>query len=109
MSSKYDLDDFEKIVNKELSVKDVAIKYGVSESRIRHALNDKGMYINRRIVVISPYKTIVCQDKQKCADELKVSRQTISNALKGKRIPMFEELGIKIRYEDERWKFYKAL
>jgi len=100
MNSRYDLDDFEKIVKKELTVKDVAIKYSVSENRIRQAMIERGYHINKRIKIVSPYKTIYCQDKQKCADELNVSRQTIINALKGKRIPMFEELGIQVMYEE---------
>ena len=101
MNCKYDLDDFEKIVNKEKTVGEIAKKYGVSPSRIRQALSERGYHINKRVVIISPYKTIICQDKQKCADELKVSRQTIINALKGIRVPTLDELGIKIMYEEE--------
>ena len=101
MNNKYDIRDFEKIVAKEMTVKEMATKYGVSEKKIRQALNSRGFHLIKRVKIISPYKTIVCQDKQKCAEELKVSRQTIIKALKGERIPMFEELGIKIEYEEE--------
>ena len=101
MNSRYDLDDFEKIIRREITVKEIAEKYGVSQGRIRCALIERGYHINKRIKIVSPYKTMVVQDKQKCADELNVSRQTIINALKGKRIPMFEELNIKISYYNE--------
>lgn len=101
MNSKYNLDDFEKIVAKEITVNEVAKKYGVSPNRIRQAMIDRGYHINKRIKIVSPYKTIICQDKQKCADELNVSRQTIINALKGKRVSAFEELGIKVMYAEE--------
>ena len=101
MNIKYDLDDFEKVIKKEMSVKEMSVKYGVSSSRIRQALIERGYHINKRVMIKSPYKTIICQDKQKCADELKVSRQTIINALKGKKVAMFDELGITIEYVDD--------
>lgn len=101
MNIKYDIEDFEKVVARELTIKDLAIKYGVSENRIRVALNKRGFHLHKRIKIVSPYKTIICQDKQKCADELKVSRQTIIKALKGVEIPMFKELGITIKYEGD--------
>lgn len=100
MNNRYDVNDFEKVVNEEISVVELANKYGVSPNHIRQAMYNRGYHIHKRIVIVSPYKTMYVQDKQKCAEELGVSRQTIVNALKGKRIPMFEELGIKVMYDD---------
>lgn len=101
MNIRYDISDFEKVVKKEITVGEMAIKYGVSQSRIRQALNERGYHINKRIKIISPYKTVIVQDKQKCAEELNVSRGTIVRALKGIRVPTLDDLNIKLVYEDE--------
>ena len=103
MNSKYDLDDFEKVITKEKTIGEIAHKYGVSPNRIRQAMIERGYRLNKRIKIISPYKVIVVQDKQKCADELNVSRQTVVRALKGIRVPTLDDLGIKIMYDDENY------
>ena len=103
MNSKYDINDFEKIVKKETTVREIANKYGVSQARIRQAMIERGFHINKKIKIVSPYKTIVVQDKSKCAEELNVSRQTVIRALKGISVPTLEQLGIKIMYDEETY------
>ena len=105
MNCKYNEDDLIKIIRKEATVMEISHKYGSSYQAIRKALYRYGYRAHKKIKISSPYKKdIYVEDIQKCADELKVGRTTIIRALKGEKVPMFDELNIKVEYigdEDE--------
>ena len=97
MNSKYEIEDLET-----LSVKELCEKYSSSEEAVKKALYRFGIRKHRAIKITSPYKKpMIVADKQKCADELKVSRFTVEQALKGKRVPTLDELNIHIEYAEE--------
>jgi len=94
---KYNIKDFEKVADGKVSVEDMSEFYGVSRTAFILAMNRSGYYLNKtKIKIISPYTTKIVYSYHSCALELKVSEQTIRNALKGKRVKLFEELGIKL-------------
>ena len=97
--NKYEQEDLEN-----LSVEELCKKYGSSESAIKKAMYRNGYRKHKAIKIISPYKeAIYVADKQKCAEELRVSRRTIDRSLKGEKVKILEELNIKIMYvEDDR-------
>ncbi len=98
MNSKYDYDDLEK-----LSVRELCNKYGSSVQAIKKALYRNGIRKFKTIKITSPFKEpIYVADKQKCADELNISRQSVINALNGKNVKILDELGIKIEYAEEK-------
>ena len=97
MNSKY---EYEDLAN--LSVEELCEKYNVSEKTIKMALYRNGFRKHRAIKIISPYhEPVIVADKQKCAEELRLSQKTIDKALKGKRVPILEELNIKVEYAEE--------
>ena len=100
MNSKYEIEDLEN-----LSVKELCEKYGSSEKTVKMALYRFGVRKHRAVRILSPYKTpVVVADKQKCAEELRLSRRTVDKALKGERVPILEELNIKLEYvEENQW------
>ena len=94
---KYNIKDFEKVANGKASVEEMSELYCVSREAFIRAMNKKGYYLNKtKIKIISPNKTKIVYSYSACADELKVSIETIRNALKGKRVKTFEDLGIKV-------------
>jgi len=99
---KYDEKDFIKYDNKAITVQELCAKYNVSLNTMRKAINRRGIHpLKKRIIIKTPYKTVVCESVNDASDELKVSRTTIYYALKGQRIPLFEETGIEI-YEEKK-------
>lgn len=100
MNKKYDYSDFQKIVDKELTIEDVAQKYNVSKELIHRQMNRAGYYISKRkIVITSPYKQIQCDSISEAAKQLNISTTSVINALKGKEITILKELNITIREE----------
>lgn len=97
MNKRYDYKDFQAIVDRKMTLKQVAEKYNTTPDRIHRAMNRAGYYIsNRKIIIISPYKRIECRSVAECAKQLNVSTTSIVNALKGKNVNIFKELNIKI-------------
>jgi len=94
MNTKYDLLDLET-----MSVDELCEKYGVSKATIKKALYRNGFRKHKKIKITSPYseETYVA-DIQKCADELKVSRETVYRALRGEKVPTLDDLNIKVEY-----------
>ena len=95
--SKYEQEDLEN-----LSVEELCAKYGSSKGAIKKAMYRNGYRKHKAIKIISPYKEpVIVADKQKCAEELRLSRRTIDRALKGECVPTLNELNIKIEYVEE--------
>ena len=94
---KYNEKDLEKVAQGKVSVEDMCELYCVSRENFIKAMNRKGYYLKKTTIkIISPNKIKIVKSFSACAYELKVSERTIRNALKGKRIKLFEELGIKL-------------
>ena len=94
---KYDIKDFEKVAKGTMSLDEASKLYGVSKTNFVKAMNRSKYYIRKtKIKIITPLKTKIVYSYSACADELKVSEMTIRNALKNKRVKLFEELGIKL-------------
>ena len=94
---KYKLKDFENVASGKSAIEDMCEYYGVSRKLFIQAMNRKGYYLKKTTLrIISPNKTKIVHSFSACADELGVSEQTIKNAIKGKRVKLFEELGIKV-------------
>lgn len=92
---KYLEEDLEAIAKGTLDIEVVANRYGVSKDTLRRCLNRRGYHLRKvKIKIISPHKKKVVGSIQECADELKVSRSTIENALKGKRVLLLEDMNI---------------
>ena len=99
MKTAYDETDFEKVASGSVSADEMAKKYKVKLSTFKKAFQRRGYRVRKRIKIVSPYKTIYVSDIQKCAEELRLSRSTIVSALKGKRVPILDDLNIKIERE----------
>ena len=94
---KYEDKDFEKVIDGEVSINDMCDKYGVARKTFIRAMNKKGYFIKKtKIKIISPHKTKTVYSYSACADELGVSERTVRNALKGKHIKLFDDMGIKV-------------
>ena len=92
---KYLEEDLEAIAKGTLDIEVVANRYGVSKDTLRRCLNRRGYHLRKvKIKIISPHKKKVVGSILECADELKVSRSTIENALKGKRVLLLEDMNI---------------
>lgn len=101
-TKKYLEEDFERYDRKEITVQELCKKYNVTLNTMRKAINRRGIHpLKKRIVIKTPYKTVVCESVSEASDELRVSHTTIYYALRGRRIPLFEEMGIEI-YEEKR-------
>lgn len=99
---KYLPEDFDRYERKEITVQELCQKYNVSLNTMRKAINRRGIHpLKKRIVIKTPYKTLICESVNEASDELRVSRTTVYYALKGRRIPLFEEMGIEI-YEEKK-------
>ena len=94
---KYLEEDLEAIAKKETTIKAVAEKYGVSQNAVLRILNMRGYHLRKqKIKIKTPYKTVVVGSIQECAETLKLSTQSIRNALKGQRIKTLEDLHITV-------------
>lgn len=94
---KYLEEDLLAIVHKEKTLKEVAGKYGVSQNSLIRCLNRRKYYLRKmRIKIKTPYKTTIVDSVQECADTLHLSKETIRQALKGKKIKTLEELNVKL-------------
>ena len=94
---KYNEKDFEKVIKKTATISEMSEFYGVSREAFILAMNRKGYFIKKtKLKIITPHKTKIVHSFSACAYELKVSEQTIRNYLKGKRVKVFEDLGIKV-------------
>ena len=95
---KYNVKDFEKVANGKANIEDMCEFYGVKKQVFVNAMNRAGFYSNKtKIKIVSPSKTKIVYGYNACAEELKVSPQTIRNAVHGQRVKVFEELGITIQ------------
>ena len=94
---KYDIKDFEKVVNGNTTIQEMCAHYNVSRQTFIRAMNKKGFYLKKtKLRIITPNQTKVVSSISECSYELKVSDETIRNYLKGKPIKLFDEMGIKI-------------
>ena len=94
---KYELKDFEDVVNGKSTIEVMCERYKVSRQTFIRSMNKKGFFIKKvKLKIITPTKTKVVSSISECAYELKVSDKTIRNYLKGKRIKLFDELSIHI-------------
>jgi hypothetical protein len=94
---KYNEKDFEKVAQGKKTIQEMCEYYGVSREAFILAMNRKKYYVKKtKIKIVSPTKTKIVYSFSACAYELKVSEQTIRNYLKGKRVKLFEDLGIRI-------------
>jgi len=95
--SKYEQEDLET-----MSVEELCKKYGSSEQAIKKAMYRNGYRKYKAVRIISPYKEpVIVADKQKCAEELRLSKRTIDRALKGERVPILEELNIRLEIVED--------
>ena len=87
--------DLQDIVDKKVSINDIAIKYHTSISNVRRAMNKRKYYVNKqRITIKSPYGTKVVDSAREGALELGISIQSVKNALNGKYPRILKELEI---------------
>lgn len=94
---KYLEEDLEAIAKKQKTIKQVAEEYGVSQNSLLRILNMRGYHLRKRKIRIrTPYKTVVVGSIQECAETLKLSTQSIRNALKGQRVKTLEDLHITV-------------
>ena len=94
---KYKNEDFDKIKRKEATIDEIASKYNVSKHSIILAMNKRGIYTQKKSILIkSPFGKRIVSSIQDCADELKISRDSVKRALKGKRVALLEELNIEL-------------
>lgn len=94
---KYLEEDLEAIAKKEKTLKEVALKYGVTQSALRRCLNRHNYHSRKvKIIIRTPYNSAMVGSVQECAETLKLSRSTIYNALNGKPIKTLDDLGIKL-------------
>lgn len=94
---KYEDKDFEKVIDGDVSIKEMCDKYSTSRKNFIRAMNKRGYYIKKtKIKIISPHKTKIVYSYSACADELGVSERTVRNALEGKHIKLFDDMGIKV-------------
>lgn len=99
---KYDENDLIKVIKNQATITEMEHKYGSSYQAIKKALYRYGYRSHKQIKISSPYKKdTYVSDIQKCADELKVGRTTIIRALRGEKVPMLDELNIKVEYVGE--------
>lgn len=95
--AKYDNEDFDKIKRKEATIEEIANKYNVSKHSIILAMNKRGVFTQKKSVLIkSPFGNRVARSIQDCADELKISRDSVKRALKGERVAILEALNIEL-------------
>ncbi len=100
---KYRLEDIEQLKTKTISPKELAKKYGVSEQSIYRLCEREHIHFYKPVIVIhSPYEDIYVRGKQECAEELHISYASVSNALKGKKVKVLEELGITLSYREKK-------
>lgn len=93
--NKYEIEDFEAIKKGDTTIKDVALKYGVSVKALQMAINRSGIYLKKKIVIIhTPYGAKKCIGIREVANELNLSQWTIKRALKGERVKTLEDLDI---------------
>lgn len=94
---KYLDEDLEAVTKGLVTIDDLAKDYGVSRETLRRYLNRHGYHIRKvKIKIITPYRTQRVGSIQECAETLKLSRYTIERALKGERVKVLDELGIKL-------------
>lgn len=94
---KYDIKDFEKVASGKSTIQEMCDFYDVSRQSFIRAMNKRGFYLKKtKIRIITQNQTKVVKSISDCAYELKVSDETIRNYLKGKRIKLFDDMGIKI-------------
>lgn len=94
---KYNDKDFEKVIKGKATIDEMCEFYNVSHDVFIKAMNRKGFYMRKtKLKITSPSKTKIVYSFSACAYELKVSEQTIRNYLKGKRVKIFEDLGVKV-------------
>ena len=95
--NKYEQEDLEN-----LSVEELCKKYGSTEQAIKKAMYRNGYRKHRAIKIVSPYKEpVIVADKQKCAEQLRLSRRSVDRALKGERVAILDDLNIKLEYAEE--------
>ena len=100
MNKRYDYNDFQAIVEKKVSIEQIAEKYNTTIKSIHRQMNRAGFYLSKRkIVVCSPYKKIVCSSIYEVANQLGISHTSVINALKGKEVRVLQELEITIKEE----------
>lgn len=99
---KYEDKDFEKIVKGKSTIDDVCKKYGVKKTALIKAMNRRGYFMKKKkFIIVSPHKTKVVYSYRECADELNVSIETIRNAVKGKHIKLFSDMGVRLEVVDD--------
>lgn len=95
---KYEEQDLEDLVKGLTDINKLCEKYGTKPHSIIRQANRRGYYSRKtKVIIVSPFKNIVCDSITDCAYELGVSIPTIYKALKGERVKIFEELDITIK------------
>ena len=95
--NRYEIEDLEAIKKGEASLQEVALKYGVSVKAIQMALNRRGIYLRKQIIIIhTPYGAKKCVGIREVADELNLSQWSVKQALKGNRVKTLNDLDIKL-------------
>ena len=89
---KYDVNDLET-----MSIEDLCVKYNSTPNAIRRIMSYYRISRKKVKVKINYQGTItVVHTIQECCETLNLSRTTIIKALKGERVPILENLGIKL-------------
>lgn len=98
MKLKYSDDDFLPVVVGEKTTEQLAKELGVSVNAIRKAMQQRGIYLKKkRIKIITPYMTKVCNSKTEVAQELKISTTMVGMILKGyDKCEIVNQLNIKL-------------
>jgi len=100
---KYKMSDIKQLATKDISPKEFAKKHNVSLQAVYRLCEREHIHFYKPVIQIhSPYKDIYCRGKQEVAEELQISYTSVSNALKGKRVKILEDLGITLSYKEKK-------
>ena len=95
--TRYDWRDFVAIRDKKTTIDNVAKKYGVSRRAIVCAMSQAKIRARKTaVVMITPYQTKTFSSTNECAKAIGVSQPTVMKAVRGKRVPLLEQLEITI-------------
>lgn len=94
---KYDEEVLLKYKNGEITIEELCKMYEVSRTTMWKALSRREIYSRKeKIKIIAPFKTVIVNSKQECAEELKISYSSVVRELKGIRCKMLEDMGIRL-------------
>ena len=94
--------DLIAIKNGKQTINEVAEKYNTTPTAIKLAMYRRQIWRRKkRVLLVTPYKTTECCSVEDCARKTNITPTTLLKALRGERVPLLEELNIKVKYIKE--------